>query len=116
MGGGDVLFIEVDLVFCYAGFCLEDHAGGEVVGIDGGGGVYIEELSEEAAIAVAEKEDALLGLEVGEEVSAGALEGGAEAQVFEELVVGSDAVAIHSARSGVRRMRSARMRRASGER
>jgi hypothetical protein len=82
-----------------------------------------EELSEEAAVAVAQREGATAVGELGEEMGAGALEEGSEAEVFGPAVEVGYAVKVrisHRAkgrrRRGVRRARSAAARRWRDER
>lgn len=72
-----------------------EHLGAEVdgVGSEEVGGV-LEEMGEEAAVAVAEGEDAPGVEDLREVVEAGAGEGGAEAEALEEVVGAGDAVEV----------------------
>jgi len=100
-----------------------EHGG---AGVDGEGvevGLAGEELGEESAVAVAEDEGVVAWRELREEVGAGALEEGAEGEVFSPAVEAGDVVEVrlfHLAkgrrRRGVRRTRSAVARRWMGER
>jgi hypothetical protein len=103
-----------------------EHGGADVDGECAAVRVAKEKLLEEAAVAVAEDEGVVAWGESGEEVGAGALEEGAEGQVFGVAVDAGYGVEVGGwglrhrvrgrRRSGVRRTRSAAARRWMGER
>ena len=99
-----------------------EHAGAGVDGESLKRGVLVEKFGEEAAVAVAEDEGAAAGGEQRKEVVASVKKHGAEREVLGPAVDAGDGVevglvrhaGIRSARSGVRRTRSARARRWTG--